>query len=116
MAKPHQVLSAIPKNPFRPGVGTKPLYLAGRTKEQVEFAKALDQAPLTQNIILTGLRGVGKSVLLDELKPLAIQHGWLWVGNDWSESASIAEKDVAVRLLVDLSTVLVTLTPSGAHS
>lgn len=96
----------IPKNPFRPGAGTKPLYLAGRTHEQQEFVKALRQAPLTQNLIITGLRGVGKTVLLDELKPLAIANGWLWTGNDWSETASIAEKDVATRLLVDLTAIL----------
>src|SRR5882724_2698231 len=96
----------IPKNPFRPGAGTKPLYLAGRGHEQSEFVRALQQAPLTQNIIITGLRGVGKTVLLDELKPLAHANGWLWTGNDWTEAASIAEKDVAIRLLVDLTAIL----------
>jgi AAA ATPase domain len=96
----------IPKNPFRPGAGTKPLYLAGRGHEQSEFIRALHQAPLTQNIIITGLRGVGKTVLLDELKPLAHANGWLWTGNDWTETASIAEKDVAIRLLVDLTAIL----------
>jgi hypothetical protein len=96
----------IPKNPFRPGAGTKPLYLAGRGHEQSEFVRALKQSPLTQNIIITGLRGVGKTVLLDELKPLAHANGWLWTGNDWTEAASIAEKDVATRLLVDLTAIL----------
>src|SRR5262245_14408554 len=105
MASPRPGRS-VPLNPFRPGVGTKPLYLAGRTVEQAEFAKALQQAPLTQNLIITGLRGVGKSVLLDELKPIAHHHRWLWTGNDWSEAASINEKDVAIRLLVDLSAML----------
>ena len=106
MASNPQPPRPIPSNPFRPGVGTKPLYLAGRSTEQTEFAKALQQAPLTQNLIITGLRGVGKSVLLDELKPIALQHGWLWCGNDWSETASISERDVATRLLVDLSAIL----------
>jgi hypothetical protein len=96
----------IPKNPFRPGAGTKPLYLAGRGHEQSEFVRALRQAPLTQNMIITGLRGVGKTVLLDELKPLAHANGWLWTGNDWTEAASISEKDVAIRLLVDLTAIL----------
>lgn len=99
-------LKEIPQNPFRPGVGTKPVYLAGRVREQEEFASALKQAPLSSNIIITGLRGVGKSVLLDQLKPIAIKHGWLWAGNDWSETASVSEKDVAVRLLVDLSSII----------
>jgi AAA ATPase domain len=96
----------IPKNPFRPGAGTKPLYLAGRTHEQGEFVQALRQETLSQNLIITGLRGVGKTVLLDELKPLAHANGWLWTGNDWTETASIAEKDVALRLLVDLTAIL----------
>jgi hypothetical protein len=100
------VPAPIPKNPFRPGAGTKPLYLAGRGHEQSEFVRALQQAPLTQNIIITGLRGVGKTVLLDELRPLAYANGWLWTGNDWTEAASIAEKDVATRLLVDLTAIL----------
>jgi hypothetical protein len=62
---------ALPHNPFRPGAGTKPEYLAGRTREKEEFERALRQGPLSQNLIITGLRGVGKTVLLDELKPLA---------------------------------------------
>ena len=57
-------------------------------------------------MIITGLRGVGKTVLLDQLKPLAAQYGWLWTGNDWNEAASISEKDVATRLIVDLTAVL----------
>jgi hypothetical protein len=100
------VPAKIPSNPFRPGAGTKPLYLAGRTHERDEFVRALKQNPLSQNIVITGLRGVGKTVLLDELKPLAHANGWLWAGNDWTEAASIAEKDVATRLLVDLTAIL----------
>jgi hypothetical protein len=96
----------VPQNPFRPGAGTKPLYLAGRTHEQSQFARVLQQADLTTNIIITGLRGVGKTVLLDQLRPLAAQFGWLWTGNDWNEAASVSEKDVATRLIVDLATVL----------
>jgi hypothetical protein len=96
----------IPQNPFRPGAGTKPLYLAGRSLEQKEFIKSLRETNLTQNILITGLRGVGKTVLLEELRPIATEHRWLWAGNDWNESASVAENDVATRLIVDLAKVL----------
>jgi hypothetical protein len=102
LARPAQ----IPLNPFRPGAGTKPLYLAGRAHEQTEFAKALNQSPLSQNIVITGLRGVGKTVLLDELKPIAHANNWLWTGNDLSEQASMTENSVATRLVVDLSALL----------
>ena len=54
-------------------------------------------------MILTGLRGVGKTVLLDSFKPLAVDRGWLWVGTDLSESASIDEEKMAIRLCTDLS-------------
>ena len=100
------VPAPIPQIPFRPGAGTKPLYLAGRNHEQTEFTRALNQSPLSQNIIITGLRGVGKTVLLDELKPIAHANNWLWTGNDLSEQASMTENSVATRLVVDLSALL----------
>jgi hypothetical protein len=99
-------LKLIPQNPFRPGNGQQPVYLAGRTKEQDAFLKMLGQSPVTQNVIVTGLRGVGKTVLLDTLKPIAQSAKWLWTGNDLSESTSLSEERVARRLVVDLATLL----------
>jgi hypothetical protein len=96
----------VPSNPFRPGAGTRPVYLAGRAHEQNEFTKALNQSPLSQNLIITGLRGVGKTVLLDVLKPIAQANDWLWTGNDLSEQSSLTEASVATRLVVDLATLL----------
>ena len=93
------------ENPFRPGAGHKPPYLAGRIKEFNEFDRLLKQRVVLENVVLTGLRGVGKTVLLDSLKPRAIQAGWLWVGADLSESATINEDNIAIRLLTDLSVV-----------
>lgn len=95
-----------PHNPFRPGAGQQPIYLAGRTKEQDIFRQMLKQQPLSQNVIVTGLRGVGKTVLLETLKPIAQADKWLWTGNDLSESVSLTEERVARRLVVDLSTLL----------
>lgn len=92
-------------NPFRPGAGHMPLYLAGREEEKVEFRKLLTQKIILDNLILTGLRGVGKTVLLDTLKPIAITEGWLWVGTDLTEATSLTEDRVVVRLLADLAVV-----------
>ena len=61
------------QNPFRPGAGHVPPYLAGRKEETKEFERLLKQPVLLENLVLTGLRGVGKTVLLDTLKPIA-QH------------------------------------------
>lgn len=90
-------------NPFRPGAGHPPPYLAGRETETQEFARLLDQIPVLTNLVLTGLRGVGKTVLLETFKPIAVKSGWLWAGTDLSETASVSEESIAIRLLADLS-------------
>jgi hypothetical protein len=90
-------------NPFRPGAGHMPPYLAGRKEEEGTFKRLLEQDRILKNMILTGLRGVGKTVLLETLRPTAIQQGWGWVGTDLSESASITEERMATRILTDLA-------------
>ncbi len=80
-----------------------PPHLAGREAERKEFVRLLEQKTILENPILTGLRGVGKTVLLETLKPVALDMGWLWVGTDLSESASISEANLATRLLTDVA-------------
>jgi hypothetical protein len=92
-------------NPFRPGAGHMPVYLAGREDEKQKFRRLLDQKRILQNMILTGRRGVGKTVLLETLKPLAYEANWLWVGTDLSEAASLTDEAIALRLLTDLAVV-----------
>ena len=98
------------KNPYRPGAGHIPPHLAGRQRECEEFDRLLQQDTILENMVLTGLRGVGKTVLLETLKPLAIQRGWLWAGTDLSETASVSEGNLALRLLADLSVITSALT------
>src|SRR5665213_3950410 len=88
-------------NPFRPGAGHMPPYLAGREEEKKEFTKLLSQDVVIANLILTGLRGLGKTVLLETFKPIALAADWLWVGTDMSESMTVSEETLAVRLLAD---------------
>lgn len=90
-------------NPFRPGAGHSPPYLAGREEEKMEFTRLLKQSPVMDNLVLTGLRGVGKTVLLETFKPIAIQNGWLWAGTDLSEGATLSEDNIAIRILADLA-------------
>jgi len=90
-------------NPFRPGAGHRPPYLAGRDAELREARKRLKQTIITENLILTGLRGVGKTVLMEEIKSIAFEEKWLWAGNDLSESASVTENTLVTRILADLA-------------
>lgn len=99
-------------NPFRPGAGHQPPYLAGRKSEKSEFLRLLNQEVILENMVLTGLRGVGKTVLLDTFKPLAMEAGWLWVGTDLSEATSLSESNICTRLLADLSVVTSSVTVS----
>jgi hypothetical protein len=90
-------------NPFRPGAGQVPPHLAGRETELEYFkTKSLSQHPILQNLIVSGLRGVGKTVLLDTLKTIAIKEGWIWAGADLSESTSVSEKTLSTRIMVDI--------------
>lgn len=68
---------ALGKNPFRPGVGIRPLHLAGRDPQMGRFRAMLRAAPeQPANMRLIGLRGVGKSVLLAEFEGIAAANGW----------------------------------------
>ena len=80
-----------------------PPHLAGRGRQQEEFCRLLTQDSILENLILTGLRGVGKTVLLETFKPLAIQKDWIWLGTDLSEASTITEANLVIRLLTDLS-------------
>lgn len=99
----------ISPNPYKPGAGHTPPYLAGRTKEITEFIRLIDQTTILENLVLTGLRGVGKTVLLEEFRSLALPKGWSWVGSDLSETASISEENIATRLLTDLAVATSTI-------
>ncbi len=98
------------KNPYRPGAGHMPPHLAGRQREYAEFDRLLGQNEILENMVLTGLRGVGKTVLLETFKPRAMQHGWLWATADLSESASISETALAQRILADLALITSSIT------
>ncbi len=92
-----------------------PPHLAGRESEYAEYDRLLEQDEILENLVLTGLRGVGKTVLLETFKPRAVQRGWLWATADLSESASISETALAERLLADLALITSSTTVSESE-
>jgi hypothetical protein len=90
-------------NPFRPSAGHMPPYLAGRAVERETFKKLLRQTVITDNGIITGLRGIGKTVLLQSFMPEAKQAGWLWTGDDFTEISGLSEETIIERVITDLS-------------
>ena len=64
------------RNPYAPGAGQRPPELAGRDRELKQFAVTLERVAAgrpDRSMVLSGLRGVGKTVLLNSLRSLAVQ-------------------------------------------
>src|SRR2546423_12789047 len=78
--EPHTVLDMDPiRNPFAPGAGQRPPELAGRDSELIAFEVLLQRVARgrpERSLVLTGRRGVGKTVLLGELRSMALRLGW----------------------------------------
>lgn len=68
-------------NPFRPGAGRRPPVLAGREPVLSAFAvvrrRAEELGEGDRGWVLNGLRGVGKTVLLNELMAQVSDAGWV---------------------------------------
>jgi hypothetical protein len=67
------------KNPFSPGAGSPPPELVGRDQTLEEARILLGRVKLKRpekSMLLTGLRGVGKTVLLNEMERMAKKEGY----------------------------------------
>ena len=105
------------ENPFTPGFGWAPVVLAGRDETKELFAEALAATgPHPSNaILLSGQRGVGKTVMLDELGNAARAAGWHVIditaddGSGWmdelaaSVAAELRERDPEGRTISGVS-------------
>jgi hypothetical protein len=67
------------RNPYAPGAGQRPPELAGRDEQLEAFEVVLARvarARPERSVVLTGLRGVGKTVLLNAMRSAAVRAGW----------------------------------------
>jgi hypothetical protein len=67
------------RNPYAPGAGQRPPELAGRDVELKAFDVVLERVSRgrpERSLVLTGLRGVGKTVLLNAMRSTAVRRGW----------------------------------------
>lgn len=67
-------------NPYTPNAGAIPPVLVGRQDEMEAFEVLLDRlraGRTEQSMIITGLRGVGKTVLLTEFGRIAADRDWV---------------------------------------
>ncbi len=126
-------------NPYAPGAGLRPPLLAGRQGELDAFDAVLRRGELgraSRGLVLTGLRGVGKTVLINELATRADARGWIVVQAETRREGAPALltalaaqltagirrlhgprlPDVARRALASITAFTVTLDSSGAVS
>ncbi len=82
------------ENPFSPGAGTPPPELAGRDKivedATVALARVKTGRPAKSQMLL-GLRGVGKTVLLNEIARIAERDGYRTIELETPEDRRLAE-------------------------
>lgn len=67
-------------NPFNPGAGVSPPELAGRSEVLAQAQTALERIKRgrhAKSLMILGLRGVGKTVLLNEIGKQATQRGYV---------------------------------------
>src|SRR5437763_5997976 len=94
------------ENPFVPGAGTPPPELAGRSAIITDAEVALARAKRGQgkSAFYLGLRGVGKTVLLNRISQIAEQEGCITIVLEAPEDKSLAE-----MLLPSMRTALLRL-------
>lgn len=94
-------------NPYTPGAGTPPLELAGREEILEQARVTLDRIKLGRpaaSVLLLGLRGVGKTVLLNHIFNLAEERGYFTVRMEAPEGGGLAS-----RAFPDLKRILIRL-------
>lgn len=102
------------KNPFSPGAGSPPPALAGRAGVLEEARVLLGRVLLgraEKSIIMQGLRGVGKTVLLNAMAKLAKEQGYRIATLEAQQGVSLAQS-----LLPQLRKILLALDADVRHA
>ena len=94
-----------PKNPFTATVGKTPVVVAGRDEYLRDFDAAIQDGPGSHEriSIITGPRGVGKTVLLNEFEAVAKSHSWHVISETTTRGFIDRIRDRAYKLVQELS-------------
>lgn len=103
-------------NPYTPNVGAQPSAIVGRDDQLSSFELLLgrlQRGRSEQSMIITGLRGVGKTVLLGQFRKTALEHNWTVVELEVSKHDEFAFRR---ELGSKLRTALFELSPKARWS
>jgi AAA ATPase domain len=73
-------------SPYRPGMGLDPPYLGDREEQIQRFRDFIEEPEAGHNLLVTGLRGVGKTVLLKHYTDAAESAGWIVADREWNQN------------------------------
>lgn len=96
------------RNPYTPNAGARPPVLVGREVQLERFdilLSRLEHGYTEQSMLATGLRGVGKTVLLAEFRDIAVERGWATVEAEITKNSPFGMKMATLmrRALFELS-------------
>lgn len=125
-------------NPYTPNAGARPPALVGRDEEMESFEVLLDRlrhGHTEQSMLITGLRGVGKTVLLTSFEQRTRERGWTTVEAEITKNTEFGPrmaqlvrrallqlaprarwKERAARAAAVLRSFQVTVSPDGSLS
>lgn len=104
------------RNPFTPNAGAEPQVLVGRDDQLNSFDLLLRRMSLgrsEQSMIIMGLRGVGKTVLLGQFRTKALESDWVVVELEISKHD---DREFRRALAIRLRTSLFELSPRSRWS
>ena len=87
-------------NPYTPNAGARPPVLVGRDAELEGFEILLERLRngyAEQSMLITGLRGVGKTVLLGAFEDRALHSGWVTVPAEIGKNEAVRPADGRAR-------------------
>ncbi len=95
-------------NPYTPGAGVRPPALVGRDREIASFGILLERlrhGRAERSVLITGLRGVGKTVLLGAFAQQARVEGWASIEVEISSGSAFGPRMalLARRALLELA-------------
>ena len=94
-----------PRNPYTATMGKTPPVVAGHDSYVQDFAEALYDGPGTHEriSIVTGPRGIGKTVLLNEFEGAARQQSWLVISETTTEHFNERIRDTLIRKIREVT-------------
>lgn len=94
--------TAAEPSPFSPGYGRRPLVFGGHDSELAELTEVFETLDFGENqsVLISGLRGAGKTSMLAELQDAARQHDWLVISDDASSGLMGRVMDTTIPALL----------------